>query len=73
MDERIGFGLYQSCGYRRSVGRVSVLGLLSCGWCAGVWGVGMSLELGSGWVMLCLCEMAGPGICTLCYADTYAS
>ena len=25
MNERIGFGLYQSCGNRGSVGRVSVL------------------------------------------------
>ena len=25
VDERIGFGLYQSCGNRGSVGRVSVL------------------------------------------------
>ena len=27
MDERIGFGLYQSCGDRVSVGRVSVFWL----------------------------------------------
>ena len=27
MDERIGFGLYQSCGNRMSVGRVPVFGL----------------------------------------------
>ena len=27
MDERIGFGLYQSCGNMGSVGRVSVFGL----------------------------------------------
>ena len=26
MDERIGFGLYQSCGDRGSVGHVSVFG-----------------------------------------------
>ena len=31
MDERIGLALYQSCGNRRSVGRVS--GLRWCGWC----------------------------------------
>ena len=28
VDERIGFGFYQSCGNMRSVGRVSVFGLL---------------------------------------------
>ena len=27
VDERIGFGLYQSCGNRGSVGRVSVFGV----------------------------------------------
>ena len=36
MGERIGFGLYQSCGDRESFGRVSVFWLL---WC-GVGGVG---------------------------------
>ena len=30
MDERIGFGLYQSCGYRGSVGRVCAFGLRWC-------------------------------------------
>ena len=34
VDERIGFGLYQSCGNRGNVGRVSVFG------CGGVGGVG---------------------------------
>ena len=34
MDERIGFGLYQSSGDRGSVGHVSVFG------CSGVGGVG---------------------------------
>ena len=38
MDKRIGFGIYQSCGNRGSVGRVSVFRLR--------WGVGMSLEQG---------------------------
>ena len=41
VDERIGFGLYQSCRNRRSVGRVPVFGLR---WCR------------SGGV-LCLCEL----------------
>ena len=34
MDESIGLGLYQSCGNRWSVGRVSVFGLRWCG-CVG--------------------------------------
>ena len=33
MDERIGFGLYQSGGDRVSVGHVSVVWLQWCGWC----------------------------------------
>ena len=33
VGERIGFGLYQPCGNRRSVGRVYVFGLRWCGWC----------------------------------------
>ena len=36
MDERIGSGLYQSCGNRWSVGRVSVIWLWWYGWCR--WG-----------------------------------
>ena len=32
MDEIIGFVLYQSCGNRGSVGRVSVFWLWRCGW-----------------------------------------
>ena len=34
MDERIGFGLYQSCGNMGSVGRVSVF---CCGGVGGEW------------------------------------
>ena len=41
IDEKIGFGLYQSCGYRGSVGRVSVFRMQWCGWCR--WGVGSGL------------------------------
>ena len=52
MNERIGFGLYQSCENRGSVGRVSVLVLR---WCR--WGVGRRIGPGSGEVLLCLCEM----------------
>ena len=51
-DERIEFGLYQSCGNRSSVGRVSVIGLR---WCR--WGVDRELGPGSGGVVLCLCEL----------------
>ena len=35
MDERIGFGLYQSCGDRGSVGHVSVFWLRWCRWRVG--------------------------------------
>ena len=55
MNERIGFGLYQSCGDMGSVGHVSVLWLR---WCR--WGVGRGLGPGSGavgWCYVCLrCE-----------------
>ena len=43
VDERIGYGLYQSCGNRGSVGRVSVFWLQWCGW-----GVGLNQDL-EGW------------------------
>ena len=36
MDEIIGFGLYQSCGDRGSVGRVSVFWLRWCRWVRGL-------------------------------------
>ena len=43
MDKRIGFGLYQSCGNRGSVGRV-----FGFRWC--MWGVGSDLDQGlEGW------------------------
>ena len=55
VGERIVFGLYQSCGNRGSVGRVSVLWLR---WCR--WGVGRGLGTGSGgmgWCYVCVrCE-----------------
>ena len=55
VDERIGFGLYQSCGDKGSVGRVSVFWLR---WCR--WGVGRGLGPGSGvvgWCYVCVrCE-----------------
>ena len=50
MDERIGFGLYQSCGIKGCVGRVSLLWLRWCGWCR--WGLVRGLGPGSrgvGW------------------------
>ena len=49
VDERIGFGLYQSCGNRGSVGRVSVFWLRWCWWVGGLdqglegWGGVMSV------------------------------
>ena len=51
MDERIGLGLYQSCGDRGSVGHGSVFWLRWCGWCR--WGVVRGLEPGSGVVGWC--------------------
>ena len=51
-DERIGFGLYQSCENMGSVGRVSVFELR---WC--MWEVDRGLGPGSGEVVLCLCDM----------------
>ena len=58
MDERIGFGLYQSSGDRVSVGHMSVFWLRWCGWCR--WGVGRGLGQGSGavgWCYVCVrCE-----------------
>ena len=50
MDKMIGFVLYQSCGNRVSVGRVSVFWLLWCGW--GAW-----TRVCRGGVMLCLCDL----------------
>ena len=48
VDERIGFGLYQSCGNRGNDGSVSVFGLLLFGWCR--WDVGRVLDQGlEGW------------------------
>ena len=53
VNERIGFGLYQSCGSKESVGRV--FGLQWCGW-----GVGRMFGPGSGgvgWYYICVsCE-----------------
>ena len=48
VEERIGFGLYQSSGNRGSVGHVSVFWLR---WCR--WGVGRGLGPGSGVVVWC--------------------
>ena len=50
MYERIGFGLYQFCWIRVSIGRV-------CFGCSGVCGVGRGLGPGSGGVGLCLHEL----------------
>ena len=46
VDERMGFGLYQSYGNRGSVGHVSVFWLRWCGWCRWVGGLDQGLE---GW------------------------
>ena len=49
VDERIGFGLYQSSGDRGSVGHVSVFWLRWCGWCR--WRVGRGLgQFGENWI-----------------------
>ena len=69
-----GFGLYQSCGNRGCVVRVSVFWLCR-------WGMGRGLDQGlEGWCYVCVSsesgfsvKMAGPGICVLCLADTCAS
>ena len=57
VDERIGFGLYQSCGNRGSVGRVSVFWLR---WFR--WGVGRGLGPGSG---------GGCYVCVSCESGIY--
>ena len=68
--ERIGFGHYQSCGNKGSVGRVFWLQ-----WCRGV-SMGRLDQVLEGWggVMSGLSVlMAGPVIIVLCLADTCAS
>ena len=59
MDERIGFGIYQSCGDMGSVGHVSVFGYGGVGGVGGVGGewVGAWTRVGSGGVVLYLCEV----------------
>ena len=59
------------------VGRVSVFSLPWCRWGVGRW---LGTGSGKGWCYVCVsCEsglfvqMAGPGICILCLADTCAS
>ena len=48
MIERFGFGLYQSCGNRGSVVRVSLFWLWWCVWCR--WEMGGGLDQGlEGW------------------------
>ena len=69
MDERIGFGLYQSCGDRGSVGHVSVFWLRWCGRCRWVGCLDKGRERWGGVMSM----MAGPGICVLCLADTCTS
>ena len=51
MDEIIGFGIYQSCRNKGSVGHVSVFCLR---WCCG--GVGVAWDrVWKGGMVLCLC------------------
>ena len=58
MDKMIGFGLYQSCGNRWSVGRWSVFWWRWRGWCRWVVGRGLVPESGGvGWYYVCVsCE-----------------
>ena len=56
VDERIGFGLYQSCGNRGLVERVSVFWFQWCVWCRGEW-VGIWIRDWRGGVVLCLSEV----------------
>ena len=74
MDERIGYGHYQSCGNR---GVLDVCLCLGCGGLGGVGRVGGWLVTGSGRVgvvmYVCVCCKSGlfvwmtdPGICILC-------
>ena len=73
LDNRIGFGLYESCKNRGSVGCVSVFGLRW--WC--MWGVVRELGSGSGRVVLYLCELrilGAPSVqscCTLLITASY--
>ena len=64
MDERIGFGLYQSCGDRGSVGHVYVFGSGGVGGEGGGWmrelGLGFTNPVGTGGVLdMCLCFGCG--------------
>ena len=52
VDERIGFGLYQSCGDR---GVLDMCLCFGCGGVGGEWVVAWT-RVGSGGVVLCLCE-----------------
>ena len=58
VDERIGFGLYQSCGNNGSVGGVSLFGLRWCVWCrCGVVWVEAWNRVWRSVVVLCLREL----------------
>ena len=59
LNERIAFGLYQSCANRGNYGHVSVFG---CGGVGGEWVGGLDQRL-DGWVVLCLCELCVRIIC----------
>ena len=64
-----GIGLYQSCGNRGSVGRVSVLRWCRWGWDRRVRWCYVCVTCESGFLV----HMAGPCICILCQADTCTS
>ena len=53
MDERIGFGLNQSCGNKGIVGRMFVFWLRLLGGVWGEWVVGSGFGPGSGGVWWC--------------------
>ena len=53
MDERNGFGLYQSCGNRGSVGRESVFGYGGVDGVGGEWVGGLDQGL-EGWCYVCM-------------------
>ena len=59
MDERIGFELYQSCGNRGSVARVSVFWLRWCGSGGGEWvgGLDQGLEGWCGVMSVCVASL----------------
>ena len=55
VDERIRFGIYQSCENIENAGRVSVFGLRWCVWCRREMGRGIGqVSGGVGWCYVCV-------------------